>query len=101
MKENSIEEDIKEIKKYISFTSKRENFSHDTDWNWNKDLANKIEHILEDYKRVSKENESLQKVYDDCYCKYKRYKQFESISVQKIKKGRYETEQKKKKKIKE
>ena len=57
--ENSIEEDIKDIKKYISFTSKRENFSHDTDWNWNKDLANKIEHILSDYKRVLKENEKL------------------------------------------
>ena len=56
---NSIEEDIKDIEKYISFTSKRENFSHDTDWNWNKDLANKIEHILSDYKRVLKENEQL------------------------------------------
>lgn len=40
MKENSIKnerssikEDIKDIEKYISFTSKRENFSHDTDWN--------------------------------------------------------------------
>ena len=56
---NSIEEDIKDIEKYISFTSKRENFSHDTDWNWNKDLANKIEHILSDYKRALKENEEL------------------------------------------
>lgn len=61
MKENSIEEDIKDIEKYISFTSKRENFSHDTDWNWNKDLANKIEHILSDYKRVLKMNEVLLK----------------------------------------
>ena len=59
--ENSIEEDIKDIKKYISFTSKRENFSHDTDWNWNKDLANKIEHILSDYKRVLEMNEVLLK----------------------------------------
>lgn len=59
MKENSIEEDIKDIEKYISYTSKRENFSHDTDWNWNKDLANKIEHILSDYKRILKENEEL------------------------------------------
>lgn len=57
--ENNIEEDIKDIEKYISFTSKRENFSHDTDWNWNKDLANKIEHVLSDYKRVLKENEQL------------------------------------------
>lgn len=58
---SSIEEDIKDIKKYISFTSKRENFSHDTDWNWNKDLANKIEHILSDYKRVLEKNEVLLK----------------------------------------
>lgn len=62
MKENSREEDIKDIEKYISFTSKRENFSHDTDWNWNKDLANKIEHILSDYKRVLKENEELKRL---------------------------------------
>ncbi len=60
---NSREEDIKDIEKYISFTSKRENFSHDTDWNWNKDLANKIEHILSDYKRVLKENEELNLKY--------------------------------------
>ena len=70
MKENStknerssIEEDIKDIKIYISFTSNRQNFSHDTDWNWNKDLANKIEHILSDYKRVLKENEELIETY--------------------------------------
>lgn len=63
MKEDSKEEDIKDIEKYISFTSKRENFSHDTDWNWNKDLANKIEHILSDYKRVLKENEELNLKY--------------------------------------
>lgn len=65
MKENSIEEDIKDIKKYISFTSKRENFSHDTDWNWNKDLANKIEHIILDYKRVLKENEELEEINNE------------------------------------
>ena len=64
MKENSIEEDIKDIEKYISFTSKRENFSHDTDWNWNKDLANKIEHILSSYKKVLKENKELNEKWD-------------------------------------
>ena len=60
--ENSIEEDIKDIEKYISFTSKRENFSYDTDWNCNKDLANKIKHILSDYKRVLKENEKYKRL---------------------------------------
>ena len=59
--QSSIEEDIKDIEKYISFTSKRENFSHDTDWNWNKDLVNKIEHILSDYKRALETNEVLLK----------------------------------------
>ena len=63
MKENSIEEDIKDIEKYISFTSKRENFSHDTDWNWNKDLANKIEHILSAYQEVLKEANRYKNMY--------------------------------------
>ena len=43
-----------------------------------------IEHILSAYKEVLKENESLQKTYDDCYCEYKHYMQFESISKQRI-----------------
>ena len=84
MKENSIEEDIKDIKKYISFTSKRENFSHDTDWNWNKDLANKIEHVLSDYKRVLKENEKLEEINNELEAEkneaIRRYN-FESIPV--------------------
>lgn len=75
--ENSIEEDIKDIKKYISFTSKRENFSHDTDWNWNKDLANKIEHILSDYKRVLKENEQLRTEVNSLKEDNERYQELE------------------------
>lgn len=70
---NSIEEDIKDIEKYISFTSKRENFSHDTDWNWNKDLANKIEHILSDYKRVLQENEYMHNELDKQQTKINKY----------------------------
>ena len=31
---------------------------------------------------LQKENESKQKAYDDCYCEYKKYKQFESIPKQ-------------------
>ena len=88
--ENSIEEDIKDIKKYISFTSKRENFSHDTDWNWNKDLANKIEHILSDYKRTLKENEILKKEKEQAWEEWNNLEQ-----------GSYETEQKLKQQIKE
>lgn len=86
MKENSIEEDIKDIKKYISFTSKRENFSHDTDWNWNKDLANKIEHILSAYKRVLKENEELkEKIREQTLLISPYYVKENYIPIQKIK----------------
>ena len=97
MKENSIKEDIKDIEKYISFTSKRENFSHDTDWNWNKDLANKIEHILSDYKRVLKENEELKKLmaHKNWYTQKLEEDLFENASNYVIKK------QKVKEKIKE
>lgn len=94
MKENSNEiwENIKDIEKYISFTSERQNFSHDTDWNWNKDLANKIEHILSDYKRVLKENEELKNLiaHKNAYTKMLEKDLFENcsnyvISRQKIK----------------
>lgn len=52
MKENSREEDIKDLKKYISFSKKHENFSHDADWKWHKEIGEKIERVL-------KENEKL------------------------------------------
>ena len=82
---NSIEENIKEIECFF-----KRNYFVNYDWtiihrNSMANLEDSIEHILSDYKRVLKENESLQKTYDDCYCKYKHYKQFESISIQKVK----------------
>ena len=77
--ENSIKRDIHLLESYAGMTHKM----NDNQGRHKLDQA--IEHILSDYKRVLKENESLQKTYDDCYCKYKHYKQFESISVQKIK----------------
>ena len=33
---------------------------------------------------LQKENESKQKAYDDCYCEYKKYKQFDSIPKQAV-----------------
>ena len=40
--------------------------------------------LRERVKELENENISKQKAYDDCYCEYKHYKQFESISIQKI-----------------
>lgn len=83
MKENSIEEDITRIKQRIEDV--KEYIEYGLPYSEYLDLENSFDNILSDYKRVLKENESLQKTYDDCYCKYKHYKQFESISIQKVK----------------
>lgn len=49
-------------------------------------LKNAIQNILAELKKkdkriqeLQKENKSKQKAYDDCYCEYKKYKQFDSI----------------------
>ena len=81
--ENSIEEDITRIKQRIEDV--KEYIEYGLSYSEYLDLENSFDNILSDYKRVLKENESLQKTYDDCYCKYKHYKQFESISIQKVK----------------
>lgn len=59
MKENSIKGDIKDLKKYISFSKKHENFSHDTDWKWHKEIGEKIERVLKENEVLLKENEKL------------------------------------------
>lgn len=90
--ENSIEEDIAKVNTYIELVLEKDycncnelNTILGKHCDGSKNVAYAIEHILSTYKRVLKENESLQKTYDDCYCKYKHYKQFESISIQKVK----------------
>lgn len=40
-------------------------------------------------KNLQKENKNKQKAYDDCYCEYKKYKQFDSIPKQKVKETIY------------
>lgn len=35
--------------------------------------------------KLEEENKSKQKAYDDCYCEYKHYKQFDSIPKSKLK----------------
>lgn len=82
---NSIEEDIKILEEFKTNGYNVLLMKYGDRIKTNFKLAKAIEHILSDYKRILKENKSLQKTYDDCYCKYKHYKQFESISVQKIK----------------
>ena len=41
--------------------------------------------LREKVKQLEEENKSKQKAYDDCYCEYKHYKQFDSIPKSKVK----------------
>lgn len=58
-----MEEDIKDLEKYIIFANKRENFSHDTDWKWNKELAIKIKNLINRNKELEEDNKKLTDEY--------------------------------------
>ena len=64
MKENSIEEDIKNAEHFIKSIKTDKEYKEENGWHgyYNKEiveLARMLEHILTDYKRVLKENEEL------------------------------------------
>ena len=46
---------------------------------------NLIEKLQKENKELKNESKSKQKAYDDCYCEYKHYKQYDSIPKDKIK----------------
>ena len=56
-----MEEDLKDLEKYISFSKKSENFSHDTEWKWHKELGEKIKHLIKAYKELKEIEESHRK----------------------------------------
>ena len=49
-----------------------------------KNIQKAIELVLNELERLEKECDSKEKAYNDCYCEYKHYKQFESIPKKKI-----------------
>ena len=55
-----IEEKIKNLKKYISFSEKECNFPSIYDWNWHMDLANDIEELLTAYEKEKEKNKELE-----------------------------------------
>ena len=66
MKENSIEEDIKNAEHFIDSIKTDKEYKEENGWHgyYNKEiveLTRILEHILSDYKRVLKENEELKK----------------------------------------
>ena len=53
--------------------------------------------LREKVKQLEEENKSKQKAYDDCYCEYKHYKQFDSIPKSKVKEKIEELDNKRRK----
>lgn len=47
--------------------------------------AKEMDIVLKLVEKLQKENESKEKAYNDCYCEYKHYKQYESIPKQVVK----------------
>lgn len=56
-----MEEDLKDLQKYISFANKSENFSHNSDWQWHKELAIEIENL------IARNKELEEKLQDKTY----------------------------------
>ena len=82
MKENSIEKDIHLLESYAGMTHKM------TDNQGRPKLDQAIEHILQDYKRVLKENEELEEINNELEAEkneaIRRYN-FETIPKQRVK----------------
>ena len=90
----SIEEDINELKTLL-FQDRLTNYGKRKMINYYENEITRQKQINEEHQKINgelrekvkeleNENISKQKAYDDCYCEYKHYKQFESISIQKI-----------------
>lgn len=87
--ENNIEEDIKNAEHFINSIKTDKEYKEENGWHgyYNKEiveLARMLDHILSDYKRVSKENEELKKfhIQDN---KHLDFIMKNSITVQKVK----------------
>ena len=72
-----MEEDIKILEENLKNGTIYVNCGNSTD--------KALENLLTRYKQLEEENKSKQKAYDDCYCEYKHYKQFDSIPTSLIK----------------
>ena len=69
-----MEENLKDLQKYISFANKSENFSYNSDWQWHKELATEIENLIKGYKeleemlknRIKYTNELEKDLFENC-----------------------------------
>ncbi|MFR3783741.1 MAG: hypothetical protein ACLTXR_08345 [Clostridia bacterium] len=78
MKENSIEEDMKNAEHFIKSIKTDKEYKEENGWHgyYNKEiveLARILEHILSDYKRVLQENEYMHNELDKQQTKINKY----------------------------
>ena len=78
-----MEEYIKKCEEFInlSFLYGKLSFTKTQLYEYQKAMSN----LVTRYKQLEEENKRNKKAYDDCYCEYKHYKQFDSIPKSKVK----------------
>ena len=81
-----MKEDIKNLEEIINLCKEEIN-NNDKNATATLDLEDlkSLKNVLDSYKQLEEKNKSKQKAYDDCYCEYKHYKQFDSIPKSKVK----------------
>lgn len=96
---SNIEDDVKVLEKFMNNEMQRDKLERDNrcgGWKIGDiykllELNPAINNLLSEreqdkarIKELERENESKEKDYNDCYCEYKHYKQFDSIPKQKV-----------------
>ena len=55
---------LKDLEKYIGFANKQCNFSNDADYKWHKELAEAIENLIQENKKLKEKIEEYEKQLD-------------------------------------
>lgn len=92
--ENRFKEALRKAKEVRAYIKERNDTRELDTAEW---LAYDMRYVEEYVKQLEEENKSKQKAYDDCYCEYKHYKQFDSIPKSKVKEKIEELDNKRRK----
>ena len=97
---SNIEDDVKVLEKFMNNEMQRDKLERDNrcgGWKIGdiykllelnpaiNNLLSEREQNIKRIKELEEENKSKEKAYNDCYCEYKHYKQFDSIPKRKVK----------------
>lgn len=82
---SNIEEDIYNVKELLQGSKLYGQYDGNKYFKSIENILSEREQDKKRIKELEEESKSKQKAYDNCYCGYKQYKQFDSIPVQKVK----------------